>query len=96
MGTEGEVNMPKQKHEHAATSNSRDSVSTFIGCTVSGTLTGVRERGSSHRGVFTIVFDCGWGLTVLSNGAYFVTNPETINDHVDDLNIELRLAGVGR
>lgn len=84
----------KSKHDHASTSNCREAVITFIGCTVKGVLTGVRERGSRRSSMFTIVFDCGWGLTVLGNGSHFVETPETINNHVADLKKELTIAGI--
>ena len=80
-------------HNHSAGANSRDSVITFVGCKVKGVLTGVRERGSSYSSAFTIVFDCGWGLSVLGNGAYFTVAPETIQSHISDLKHALAQAG---
>ena len=52
--------MSDHKHEGKA-SNTREAMSTFIGCRVAGVMAGV-EHGSTTASQNVLLFECGWGL----------------------------------
>jgi hypothetical protein len=74
------------QHNHGACSNCVDTFETFIGCKVAGVI--CLKPGSR-----TLVFDCGWGLTVNSNGAFWTENPDDIQYGKEALRKELARAG---
>lgn len=80
-------------HEHGkAGSNNRNALLTFAGCIVKGVLIGTLagHRGDFSQGSKTLVFECGWGLTFNSIGAYYPTNPETIQATIRDMQSKYR------
>lgn len=85
MRNEGEMST----HDHGATANTLDSPQSFIGCKVSGVMRAI----SGRDGGFTIVFDCGWGLTFSGKGAFWCETPDTVKDAKRKLKELLRMAG---
>jgi hypothetical protein len=74
------------KHNHGATANTISSFETFIGCKVTGVI--CMKPGSR-----TLVFACGWGLTINSNGAFWTEDPAKIVDARAELRTALAKAG---
>ena len=68
------------KHKHEGCSNIHAAFSTFIGCTVKGVLFDTLPLGRRDlsSGTKTLIFDCGWGLTIASNGSYWPESPSDI------------------
>jgi|ERR1051325_864971 hypothetical protein len=69
-----------RKHDHSSGSNNSECFRTFIGCTVKGLLKNALPIGRPDlaAGCKTLVFECGWGLTIASNGSYWTESPEEI------------------
>ena len=68
------------KHQHESCANIHEAFSTFIGCTVKGVLFNALPSGRADlsQGTKTLVFDCGWGLTISSNGSYWPELPDEV------------------
>jgi hypothetical protein len=79
-----------KKHEHGATANTHSVFEDFIGCEISGVMRAISGR---HGGV-TLVFSCGWGITLSDNGAYWTESPEDVEGARKDLRAELVKAGI--
>ena len=89
------------KHNHGTTSNTNEVFRTFIGCKVKG-LVGERTFEGEYADI--LVFECGWGLAINSNGAHWTVNPEKVSrlirkaeqnlmDNQKELEDILKLAG---
>ena len=69
--------MPKHDHGHVADSLA---LYAFIGCTVKGLLHGpIRKQAnppSDERD--TLVFACGWGLSITADGEYSIANADEV------------------
>jgi hypothetical protein len=77
----------ERKHKHGVVANSIETFQTFIGCTVVGVIRSVDRT--------TLVFSCGWGLTLRStNGAYWTENPEVVTAIQERLRNQLAVSGV--
>ena len=63
-----------KEHNHSTTSNTDEVFRTFIGEKVKGILHGF---DFGHDGVI-LVFECGWGLVLNSNGTHWTEKPEDI------------------
>ena len=100
--------MSKQvNHQHNTCSNSHESFRTFIGCRITGFISDALPIGRADlsQGTKTFIFECGWGLTVASNGSYWSESPVEIaravaivKDALDktqgDLREVLQIAGI--
>lgn len=76
------------EHKHNVTSNTHDVFRTFIGCRVKGFLKDVMAGRDSCLEGQTLIFDCGWGFTVCSNGSHWTTNPPDVRRVIERLNKE--------
>lgn len=76
--------MPSTDHVHNVPSNTIGCWSTFIGCTVKGVLRDVHSAGS-----YTLVFGCGWGLTVSRAGTFWVEGQDEVQRHVSRVKTDL-------
>ncbi len=66
-------------HNHSTTSNTDEVYRTFIGCRVKGLVREITHNGH-HADV--LVFECGWGLAINSNGTHWTVNPEETKKQV--------------
>lgn len=80
-----------KKHDHQCASNCRECFQTFLGHKIIGLLFNALPlgRGDIARGTTTIIFDCGYGLTLSSHGTYWVESPDDIKSATDSKKIEL-------
>lgn len=81
-----------KSHKHESCSNLTDAFRTFIGCTVKGCLFNALPVGRADlaHGTKTLIFDCGWGLTIASNGSYWPESPEEIKRAIRRAKEQLR------
>ena len=75
-----------KKHNHATTSNTGEVYRTFIGCKVKGL---VQEATFDGNYAQILVFECGWGLAINSNGSHWTVNPEDLAGKVSRAKNEL-------
>lgn len=77
------------------TSNTRECFSEFIGQRVIGALFDAFpvSRRDLAGGTKTLVFEDGRGLTIASNGSFWVENPDEVRRAVDSKTRELQKAG---
>jgi len=68
------------RHKHGVTSNTHQVFQTFRGCRVKGFLHDVFPLGRCDlsAGSRTLVFECGWGLTIGENGSHWTESPEDV------------------
>ena len=79
-------------HLHGSVgSNNRKVFTTFVGCTVRGVLLSALPIGRKdlNAGTKTLVFECGWGLTIGSNGSHWTEQPEEIRRAIQIVSKEL-------
>lgn len=78
-------------HKHGVTSNTQECFRTFIGCRVRGFLKNALPVGRCDLagGTKTLIFECGWGLTIAKNGSYWTESPEDIARAVEIAKREL-------
>lgn len=69
-----------KEHDHHCTANTTQCFRTFIGCRIKGLLKNILPIGRPDlaAGNKTLVFECGWGLTIASNGSYWTESPNEI------------------
>lgn len=80
-----------EKHKHGVASNTRECFRSFLGHKVVGLLFNANALGAGiELGTTTIIFECGYGLTVSSRGSYWVDSPEAIKRAVDSKQRDLR------
>lgn len=86
--------MSLKAHQHGVCSNSHETFSTFVGCTVKGFLKNCFPLGRRDlsAGTKTLLFECGWGLTVSSKGSYWVESPEDVKRAINYAKKELATA----
>jgi len=68
------------KHNHGTTSNTDEVFRTFIGCEIKGLVREITFEGQ-HANI--LVFQCGWGLALNSNGSHWTVSPEEIQAHLN-------------
>jgi hypothetical protein len=78
-----------KEHKHGVTSNTHECFQTFVGCRVKGFLKNALPNGGSRQGTKTLVFECGWGLTIASNGSFWVESPKDVSRAVSRVRSEL-------
>lgn len=74
-----------KNHKHESCANITEVFRSFIGCTVKGCLFNAfpLNRHDLSAGSKTLIFDCGWGLTISSSGAYWAERPEEVKRAVE-------------
>ena len=86
--------MTLSEHKHNCTSNTHECFQTFSGCRVKGFLKDafpVSDRGLA-RGTKTLVFECGWALTIANNGSFWVESPNDVQRAIGRVHVELEQA----
>ncbi len=75
-----DANCSAVEHEHSCCSNNNGCFTTFIGCRVVGVLKNALPLGRADLacGNRTLVFECGWGLTIANNGSCWIESPSEI------------------
>lgn len=74
------------------TSNTKDCFREFLGKTVKGVLFNALpwNRTDLAKGTKTLIFDDGRGLTIASNGSFWVDDAEEVRRAINERTIELR------
>jgi len=67
------------KHNHTVAGNTSEVYLTFVGCVVKGLL---REQTFDGECADILVFECGWGLAVNSNGPDWIVKPEDVAGYI--------------
>ena len=80
------------EHNHVEVANTKAAINSFVGCTLKEAMYDQMPiyNAAAAETSITLVFDCGWGLTInRDRGNFWVDNPEDIKKAGDKRLIDL-------